>query len=81
MIMSTLVSRPTGKFRDELHGLGRIFTGAFERFVAARQERANSYVQTYLARLSDSDLAKIGYSGSEIAKIKEARGKELPYHI
>lgn len=79
--MSTLVSRPTGKFRDELHSLGRILTGAFERFVAARQEKANAYVQGYLARLSRSELARIGYSNTEIAKIKEAGEKALPYHV
>ncbi len=79
--MSTLVSRPTGRFRDELQALGNAFSRAFERLVQNRQEKADAYVQIYLARLSDSELREIGYSAPEIAKIKKSAGKELPYQL
>lgn len=79
--MSTLVSRPAGWLRDEFHALGNAFYRAFERLVEIRQANANAYVQIYLARLSEAELAELGYSGPEIAKIKESEGKELPYHL
>jgi len=81
MIMSTLVSRPTSWFRDELYAASRAVSGAFERMTAHRQEKANAFVRTYLARLSDSELANLNYSAAEIAAIKAARKTELPYHF
>ena len=57
--MSTLVSRPTSWFRDELYAASRAVSGAFERMTAHRQEKANAFVRTYLARLSDSELANL----------------------
>lgn len=79
--MSTLVSRPTGWLRQELHALGNALSRGFERFVEVRQANVNAYVQVYLARLSEAELAELGYSGPEIKKIKESEGKELPYHL
>lgn len=79
--MSTLVSRPTSWFRDELYTASRAVSGAFERMTAHRQEKANAFVRTYLARLSDSELANLNYSDAEIAAIKAARKTELPYQF
>ena len=79
--MSTLVSRPTSWIRDELYAASRAVSGAFERITAHRQEKANAFVRTYLARLSDSELANLNYSDAEIAAIKAARKTELPYHF
>ena len=79
--MSTLVSRPTSWFRDELYAASRAVSGAFERMTAHRQEKANAFVRAYLARLSDYELANLNYSAAEIAAIKAARKTELPYHF
>ena len=79
--MNTLVSRPTGWLREELRAIGNVISRGFERFVEVRQANVNAYVQVYLARLSEAELAELGYSGPEIAKIKESEGKELPYHL
>jgi len=81
MIMSTLVSRPTSWFRDELYAASRAVSGAFERMTAHRQEKANAFVRAYLARLSDYELANLNYSDAEITAIKAARKTELPYHF
>lgn len=41
------------------------------RFMAAQQERADRVVRPYLARLPEADLAALGFSAAEIARIRK----------
>lgn len=78
--MSTL-TQSTVWFRGELDAISKFASGALERISAHRQAKADAFVKPYLARLSEKELAELGYAPTEITKIKAAANEDLPTHL
>lgn len=78
----SMFSDSASKLRGDVGGLGEALSQVFDKLVALRQAKAEAFVRPYLARLSEQELADLGFGAADIAKIKSAAGKEeLPYHI
>lgn len=79
--MSTLSLSLAAWLRDELNVVGRAFMNGLHRVEEQRQEDADRFVRPYLAKLPEEELAEMGYSSGEVAKIKASRKASLPYYI
>ncbi|MBU1211342.1 MAG: hypothetical protein KJ587_08730 [Alphaproteobacteria bacterium] len=78
--MSTLTHSATW-LRDELDTISKAASGALKRISAHRQAKADAFVRPYLARLSEKELAELGFRPAEITKIKAAGDESLPAHL
>ena len=53
--------------------LQAILANLGEKFAAAQQARADRLVRPYLARMSDGELTRLGFTSAEISKIRKDR--------
>ncbi|MGD9784701.1 MAG: hypothetical protein AB7E80_01450 [Hyphomicrobiaceae bacterium] len=67
-VLGAPVLRPSESVRSN-----GILSRIANAFVAAQQRRADRIVQPYLARLSNGELAALGFAPKEIAAIRDAR--------
>lgn len=79
--MSTLTSASSEFLRHELSVITRSAVKFFDAIAAQRQAKAAAFVKPYLARLSQEELADLGYSSAEAKAIRATRNASLPYHL